>query len=351
MTTLIGATILVLIFGVMADSHVFCYNDMLYGTRYEIQKRYLFPVLSVFLIVGGFRFYVGSDFHAYYVGYITTWQEIIIKIQNLEEPLIWLLNFLIRTIYNNNQFVIFIYNAIIIILVFKGVSSHDGEKYCFPLLLYMFYGGWLFSFSGIRQALALSILFAFTHTKGEHWIRRYLISGIIAFLIHRTALLIIPILIIAKRRLSYLQTFIMIVTILFIAFFGSNVVQIAGIDIEKIGVYGVETIHPLRVVVAFVPAILILFLKTQQKADLNEEENFLFNMVLVNAALVLVTSGSAYMNRISYYTVIYSIVAIPKVIRLWFGDNWKFYSTITGLLFFAFFCFESSGIQFRWHFF
>lgn len=350
MTTYYITILLVIIFGLIADSHVYCYEDEGNKIRYGIQKRYIIPLFFIFLIVGGFRFYVGTDFHTYYTGFQASWDEIKVLFKTLDEPLTWTVTYLSRKICNVNQFVIFVENAIIVFCLFKGFREHDADEYLMPLLLYMFYGGWLMSFNAVRQAIAVTLVFAFSKKDGKYWLIKYVVIVAIAFLFHKSALFMLPILIIANRKNDVFQVFGIIAMVFIVNKFGGSFYSYMGATETLVGTYSTQRLNILRVLVSLVPVLLITFAYVAKETEFIDDNRFLVNLTLINAILVLLTKNSAYMNRMTYYTVIYSIILIPKLRRVFPQNFWQLYNIITCVLFMVFFRFEVGSELYRWCF-
>ena len=82
-----------------------------------------------------------------------------------------------------------------------------------------------------------------------------------------------------------------------------------------------------------------------------EQNNLLINLVSLNAVVTIATMGSAYLNRFSYYTVIFNMLLIPKLEVLFDVKSKKIYEIAVFALFFIYFLYEiRNAADFAWAF-
>ena len=94
-------------------------------------------ILSLFVFMSGCRYYVGTDYGAYYKS-TYTWEEVKNSILKLDEPVIKLITFLVRSVINDGLAVIFVISLITITMCFYGFSKYDEGHITSILLLYIF---------------------------------------------------------------------------------------------------------------------------------------------------------------------------------------------------------------------
>lgn len=347
MTAYYITILLVIIFSMYANLHVRKKKNINGESIYFVPRVYLFPLIAVFFIVGGLRFGIGADFYSYYLGYQAEIGEIISKVVTFDEPLIYIITKLSRQIWDNNQFVIFVENAICVLLLFKAFKEFEEYKYLMPLLLYMFYGGWLFSFNGVRQAIATLIIFAFSNDKGRHPTIKLFVAIIVASLFHKSALLMLPISLFARRKIDICQIIIILGLGFVISKLGDTFYFYMNATVETVGSYATNSINILRILVAIVPVLFIVLLWVTGSREFLNDNRIIVNMTIINAVICVCTGSSTYMNRMSYYTVIYSIFLIPKLGRIFGNTKWIF-DCATIILFFVFFLYEARGYLYVW---
>lgn len=316
----------------------------------KMSKIYLFLIIFIFLFVGGLRFKVGSDYIAYASSYMASFSEIKQKFIAFEEPIIFIITDLSRMIWNEGIFVIFVENALTVFLVFKGIRSYEQKSYIMPICLYILYCGWTSSFNGIRQSLAVAFIFAFSKcSEGNRWILKYIVVGFIAFLIHKSALFMIPILLLANRKIDFKQIVYILIIAAMMPVLGSYALVFMNSSMNT--EYAVHSVNILRVLVSVMPVILCICCGKKFR----EENKFLVNMAIINALITITTRNSALMYRFSDFTNIYLMLLIPKFEVLFTKNSRWMYRLIVIILFFVYFCYEvNSGNgnlnNFQWAF-
>ena len=339
---------LVIVFGIYADSHVYEKLDKNGKLTLFVPKRFLIPLIAVFCIVEGLRFEVGTDFYNYYVSYNVDFAGLVRQFKSLDDPMIYAVTTLSRWIWDNNQFVIFVENAVIILLLFKAFYKFEEYEYTMPLLLFMFYGGWLFSFNAVKQAIAVMIVFAFSNDGGKRGIIKMCVALIVASLFHKSALLMLPVLVLSRRKIDTIQMIMMLGLGYAISNFGEYFYSYMGASELTVGSYATNGINIFRVLVAITPALMIVLLWFMNDNDFLDENRITINMTMINAVICICTRNSSYMNRMSYYTVIYGVFLIPKLGRLFARNSEQIYKIITIVLFFVFFLYEARSIPYSW---
>lgn len=308
-----------------------------YEDGYVYQRKnnfYFFLILAVFLFVGGFRYQVGTDYYSYYAGWTTTWSNLIVKFRTLDEPLIFLLTNICRMIWNEGIFVIFVENAIIVLLVMKGIRDWEYESWTMSLMMYILYCGWTDSFNGVRQAMAGAIIFAFSKKSDRHWILKYVAVCFVAFLVHKTAIFMLPILILANRKVDFRQILIVFGTAIAMPYIGSFVLNFIGSSLDNN--YALHAVNIIRVLVSIVPLFFLLV----SDSSFRDDNHFLSNMAIINALLTISTRNSALMYRFSDYTVMYMMLFIPKLSVVFSESSRKLFNASVILLYFIYFATE-----------
>lgn len=326
------------------------------GVPFLENKYFIFKPLIVFILifVSGFRYYVGTDYGGYYKR-VFQYEELIESLKELNEPLYALITFASRKIYDEGIFVIFVFSALTIILMFKGMEKVDQNDIVLFAFLYITTGSWLFSFNGVRQALAAAIIFAFANSKVKNSIMNIVIICFVAFLVHKSSIVMFPILILAKRRFDVKQIMIIIASGFFIPLAFDFIFEYMEIDteLESAMVYINHEINPIRVAVAFAP-ILVMFVVENKKEFFNKY-SFECNMVCINALLMLTTANSAYLNRITQFTNLYIICYLPRALKST-SKSIRFIITLLAvILYFVYWLYEIQNakgtlIPFAWSF-
>lgn len=327
-------------------------DDVWYKNQYGFWYLLLF---AGFAFVSSFRYRVGTDYSYYYRMKMFEWSELKELLIGFDEPGLPFLITIARGVWDHGVATIIISSVLITVLIFYGISQYDQNQITFSLLLYMFTGVWLFSFNGIAQALAVSIIFAFSKkSESKWWVLKYVVVVLIACLFHSSALVLLPILILSQRKINFTQIMVIIVSAFAIPLFFDWVYQYMQVDLteEDSLVYIESAINPIRIVVAFAPLALLLIAVYKKKFV--EKNYFLTNMVIFNAVLTLVTAQSAYLNRVTKYTTIFVISFIPECLKATTRKMRIMATIITVVLYLFFFLYEIQNSQylnnFRWSF-
>lgn len=314
----------------LADTYY--YEDgHVYQKKYNL---YFYLIAAVFLFVGGFRYQVGTDYYSYYAGWTTSWSNLLIKFRTLDEPLIYLLTNVCRMIWNDGVFVIFIENAITVLLVLKGIRDWEYGSWTMPLMMYIVYCGWTDSFNGVRQALAGAIIFAFSKKAERNWILQYIVVCFIAFLVHKTAIFMLPILILANRKIDFRQILIILGTAVAMPYIGSRALTFIGNSLDNS--YALHAVNLIRILVSIVPLISLVL----SSSYFRDDNHFLINMALFNALITISTRNSAMMYRFSDYTTMYMMLLIPRLAYLFHENSRKLYKIVAIILYLGYFVVE-----------
>lgn len=315
--------------------------------KYKNHYGIFYPIVFViFVFVGGFRYYVGTDFGGYYKLYNYTWTEVVESFKALDEPGLKLVSYLARQLWDDGVSVILLICFITTILVFHGIKKFDNNDITLMLLIYVLIAGWTFSFNGVRQAMAASIVFAFSRVNKNNWILKYVLICFIAFLFHKSALMMLPILLLSHRKFNKSQVLLLAISAVLIPLFFDFAFDFMGTDTtnQDAMVYIEREINPVRVVVSFAPIILLFFVEDKKRYI--ENNYFAINLVIFNAILTLTTMNSAYLNRFTQYTNMFLMIYYPSVLKS-MRKEYRFFATIiTLVLYFLYFRYElTNGVD------
>ena len=85
MTAYFITILLVIVFGIYAESHVYERLNKNGEWTLFVPKRFLIPLVILFCVIGGLRFGIGMDFYNYYIGFKAEWAEIERKIASVDQ--------------------------------------------------------------------------------------------------------------------------------------------------------------------------------------------------------------------------------------------------------------------------
>lgn len=274
-------------------------------------------IVAILALVAGFRYKVGADFEFYYSNYE---YFKVAELNFLDEPGLKILARMAKNIYDDPATLIFI-SAFITVSLMVITVLHDSEMYWLSVLLYVFLGEWAGCFNGIRQYLAVAILFAGHHYIKEKKLWHWLLIVSISMLFHVTAIIGILFYFYPCMKLSIRNILLSIMA----AFVGIRVYDkiFALIGLLKQdelilegeqATYILNTINPLRIAVAWVP--VLFFLIFMRYYDTKQEDfRFYMNMSILNACLMTTAMNSAYLGRVGSYTNIYNAIIWPLLLK------------------------------------
>ena len=276
-------------------------------------------LLSCILIfVSGFRYWVGTDYGAYYRWGLSEWPAVWDRIIQYKEGGFSFLVKLARTICNDGQSVI-LFSALITVGLYSWTIYKYSPFYLLSMLLYLFMGEWQGGFNGIRQYLAAAILFAGHHYILERKLWQYCLIVFIAGAFHTTALIMVLPYFLFTRKADITQIVLLAVGAVIVRFsyglvfdliggYKGTVMNVAG---DK---YLSSSVNIFRILVAFIPVVIYIFLC--RKEGHTKEQVFYVNAALFNAFSMLAGMGSTYLARIGIYTNAAVIIGYVYLLEL-----------------------------------
>jgi len=191
-----------------------------FGLISKKNKKNLFLLVVMFLIlalISGLRgINVGTDTR----GYIDIFNNIAQNFQFEKkfdysvEPLFAILNGVVSSLNGSSQSLIMITSIIINFFVVKGILEHSKDKF-FSLFLYIGLYHYYQTFNGIRQYIAISLIFfSYKYVKSREF-NKFILMNLIAVGFHITALLFIPFYFIYNKNIS-LKSLILFTVLIFI---------------------------------------------------------------------------------------------------------------------------------------
>ena len=283
--------------------------------KYKGQK--IVKWLLGLLIVGmslfiGFRYGVGTDYDSYYSGYYhysrMSWEELI----KIGDPALRIIAKLC-SYFIDSPITMFTIAALIFCSLFVTSIYEYSEDFVFAMFLFICCGTFLEAFNGVRQATAMSIIFfGFRYVKDKKFFK-YLITILIATLFHSTAILMISLYFIFNMKVKVFNVLLIAVISIILAtsyeWIFSLVESITGKKVNLEYEYYTTQVNVFRVAVACAPCVLMLFLSKQKV----QKNSIYCSMLIFNAALMCITSASAFLARIGMYSTAFIPLALTCV--------------------------------------
>lgn len=263
-------------------------------------------------------------------GLPTQWDEIVYHIQRLpNSPLFWSFWILIKSVLGYREIIIrlilALFHAIPCIWLFRKYSDD------YWLCVYLFVANafptaWMMN--GVRQFAAAVIVYLATPYMVEKRWTKWAFWVLVAALVHQTAIIMLPLIFVAQGKAWNGRTMLMMLGAVAAAALFSSVSGATDTLLTTTG-YSVSVyefddgVHPLRVLVSFVPVALAFYGKDRLAWEDSPFMNLAINMSIANFAIYLVgmvTSGIL-VGRIPAYTNLYSFILLTNMVSQIFPES------------------------------
>jgi transmembrane protein EpsG len=249
---------------------------------------------------------------------------------------------------HNPQVLVFITALITNVLIVLILYKYSG---LFELSLYVFItnGFYLTSMNGIRQFLAAAIAFAATkYIFDGNW-KKYIVVILLAAQMHQTALILIPIYFLIRRKAWSWTTFLLLFLAILIVFgfnqFSSALFSV--IDDTQYGDYknaGYHGANVIRVVVEAAP-ILFAFLGRNRLRRIFPDSDYIVNMSVLGLVFMIIATQNWIFARFDIYFGLYSLILVSWIVQVFQAKDQKFiYYSI--LVCYFIFCYYQQVITF-----
>lgn len=216
-----------------------------------------------------------------------------------------------------------------IFIIYKYSESYELGIYLFVTTSY-----YSFSMNGIRQYMAAGILLLATKyllSENGKDFYKYLIFVMLAWLFHSSALIMIPLYFIARRRAwSWLMLLMLVgttmLTLMFDLFLPTFLDVLEKTDYSEYAhnewfTSGAETgSNIIRVAVLFVPLILAYF-QREHMYVLGRYGDVMINMSFINLLFYIISLYNWIFARFAIYTSVFSILLITWLVALAFRQR------------------------------
>ena len=212
------------------------------------------------------------------------------------------------------------------------------------LYVYITSGMYLTSMNGIRQYLAAAIVFVATkYILDGDW-KKYILIVLLASTFHQSALVLIPIYFLIRRKAWSGTTFILLflAVLIVMGFNQFSEVFFAVIGDTQYGHYkdfNEGGANILRVAVDAAPLILA-YLGRERLRELFPKGDYIVNMALLGSIFMLISTQNWIFARFSIYFGIYQLILISWVVKLFTEKDQKFIYYAILVCYFIYFIYE-----------
>ena len=300
----------------------------------------------VLILVAGLRYRVGADYGAYYLGYReyadTLWE----RIKALDEPGYPLIAKSAILLGGGGALSLLLASFVTHTLNLRTMYKNT-DQLLYAGLLYIFLGCWHGEFNAVRQCLAGAFVFAGYAFLRDKRFWPYAFCVFIAFLCHRSAILMIVPFFFVHRRISVPNIMLLMAgaAAIIVAenFVFTATEGLLAKSLNASDLYLNTRVNILRTLVRVSPAVFFLFVLHGREKT--EEETFYLNILVFHAAVSIATSGSAYYARFPMYTDPFLCIVIPELSKRISGKNRRIIMTAMMALYFFFWRYEIANSE------
>lgn len=280
-----------------------------------------------FIIIGGLRDHVGTDWEQYQTLFekTSTSQDIS---EGVQETLFMVIMYILRSFYNNFNFFTFVFFSISFYLKYRFLRTYSSDIFL-SLIIYCYTVFMIYDLNGIRQGMAIGLVFLSIKPILDRKLLPFAIIMTIAAFIHTSVIIFIPFYWLSQIKYSDKHIWWITIGILALAVplrfalerspLIQNLMQLDMfthynyyLDNDEAG----RSLPIISIAVFQRVFILFLFLFFLEKIEIDRNFKYLlFNGYLIATTIYLVFSFNAeFSARLSFYYKSLEMVIIPLVV-------------------------------------
>ena len=308
------------------------------------KKLYLWIAFSLLFFLSAFRsIEIGNDtsyyvnMYKYYgnssnfvsISYLFSFENII---NSRIEPGYVLLN-MVLNIFSKEYILLFIVTSLFILGTWKKHIQKNSEIVWLSVLLFFNLRFFYFTLSGLRQAIAMSIiLISYEHLKKRN-LKLFVMQVLIASVFHLSALVFLIAYPLTKWKINFkiVGIYFLIASLGYLSF--DKILNLLLPIFPKYQMYlsssyldgNIRTMSIMNFLIAFVISIFGMITTKKiykySKSLYNKDENFdeinvLNNIVLVSAVVAFISIKASIIGRFHIYFFMFTVIYIPKALKL-----------------------------------
>ena len=330
--------------------------DGLENTRHFLHRKSDVFVIIIFMWMGCFSFlrntYNDTENYIYDFLYQTDSLDQFLQETNFikigSNSLFLLYQTIIRS-YTTDFHIFFffpaMFNSIVVVKFYKRYSSNT----VFSLLLFYSVGTYIMYIAAVKQSVAVAILLiALPYAIDRKYIKFYLLV-FIAMLFHTHAFVFLVVPFFFGKPWGKVTWLLLAIVLVAMATyditFGTfmNIALDMGINIVDWEVFDGHAIHPVRVIVYWIPAIFALIFRNRLFSDSTRENN-LFANLSIGAALILTIGlrqgANLFARMAAYYEVVMGITLPWMITKVFKKQSANQIIGIAMVMYFGYFLYE-----------
>lgn len=347
MTVYYITLLLIVLFGFFTQNYDYVSDGSLSvnAVKHTKNSKKMFAILAIILIlVAGLRYRVGTDYPAYYKGFILYAETFWESLKNLDEPGYRLMCYIL-SFFTKEPAVSILFASLITIGLSLAVIFNYTDKIILAVLFFVFLGCWHGSFNAVRQCMAAAIAFCgFQYARDKKFVK-YILIILLAFLFHRSAIIMLPLYFLINNDIKFKNILLLILATVAVLLSYEYIMPMIGVlteqEYSESNMYIWSSVNILRILVACAPAIMFLVLR-MGKVDSKEEKQYI-NILVFHAVLMVMSSQSAYLARSGLYSSFYCVIAIPEMLKKTSKSNKKFVTGFMLVMYLVFWLYEIKG--------
>ena len=241
-----------------------------------------------------------------------------------EETLFVAFGIIMKTLFGNNYTpYLFSIAAISGFAVAKCLYKYS-EGFFTSMMLFILWGTWTWMFNGVRQFLAVAVIFGGLRFIEEDEPIKFIVTVLIASRIHTSALMMIPVYFLIRGEPWRAKTVVTILLAVFAVIFSNGFLGVLG-SIAGGTDYGNiltnsyflsdDGSNPIRTVLYAIPMVLAFIVRDTIEREAPDVIKICVNMSIVCvciSAIANVTSG-IYIGRLPIYFSVYNMILLPWI--------------------------------------
>ena len=281
----------------------------------KFHEKYFICIAAMSLIiVSGFRYGVGTDYMAYYKGYISAPADLF---EDAKDVGFLVINKLLNYISSNPQMILvtsIVINICVILFLYRNSVKFSLSIY-FYITTFTYYS----SMNGVRQFLATSIiLLSYRYMINRQFIK-YVIYVLIASTIHGAALVMIPIYFLVNQKIYSVRNLAITGAAVFTYIFFELVFSWLVNSFERFSEYNDylfiegQGVNILRVIVLLAPVIAIIMIIKMKNISVDKELQVIINLCLIGSLFMFLAYRHMFIARFCIFFEFYYLLLIPRL--------------------------------------
>ena len=307
-----------------------------------IPNRYLAFIAALALAaVSGLRVNIGDTYlymHSYEVGDFS-WASVV----NSHDKAFNILQMLLKQLSDDPQILVLTTGILTNLLIVMVLYNYT-RLFELSVFLYITTGTFTVSMNGIRQFLAAAIVFSATKFLLEGKWKAYITIVVIASFFHQSALIMIPVYFIVRRK-AWTKTTFMLLSLAVLIVVGFNEFShllFTAIKDTQYGHYeafaeGGASI--IRAIVWIIPIVIAYFGRTRL-SQIFPKADIIVNISLVGVILMIISTQNWIFARMAIYFNLYQLILIAWLIKVFRKKDQKLVYLVILISYFLFYFYE-----------